>query len=168
MWKWIIYYYLISLLICSRHQRSIFTLFGSGMQHLSTEHETDSRSSIAKMQLDLCKFKESQTKVVFVFTQNTLYDRRRRESSNSIQKAAAHDKTQTADVWTFNRTFVEDTVWRTNSPHDSWRTANKHCSVCVCVSWHKQTPQLCDDRKIVVKYLLLNPVDQPPFRWRCF
>lgn len=80
------------------------------MQHLSTEHETDSRSSIAKMQLDLCKFKESQTKVVFVFTQNTLYDRRRRESSNSIQKAAAHDKTQTADVWTFNRTFVEDTV----------------------------------------------------------
>lgn len=32
------------------------------------------------------------------------------ESSDSIQKAAAHDKTQTADVWTFNRTFVEDTV----------------------------------------------------------
>lgn len=121
-----------------------------------------------KCNLIFCKFKESQTKVVFVFTQNTLYDRRRRESSNSIQKAAAHDKTQTADVWTFNRTFVEDTVWRTNSPHDSWRTANKHCSVCVCVSWHKQTPQLCDDRKIVVKYLLLNPVDQPPFRWRCF
>lgn len=35
--------------------------------------------ALQKCNLIFCKFKESQTKVVFVFTQNTLYDRRRRE-----------------------------------------------------------------------------------------